>query len=179
MKKIVYYVATSVNGYISGTNEDISLFIQQGESINKYFEDLKSYKTVIMGRKTYEFGYKYGLPKGQPAYSSMKNYVFSESLNLDNCHSDLVIQQATFDNIMTLKSTSETDIYLCGGGEFAGWLFDNELIDIIKLKLNPIVLNEGVSLFESIKKSKRMKLIDNQTFSDGMLILTYELSQSD
>ncbi len=176
MKKIVYYVATSINGYITGANEDISLFIQQGEGVDKYFEDLKSYKTVIMGRKTYEFGYKYGLPKGHPAYSSMKNYVFSENLKLDNCHSDLIIQPPSVENVNALKSISETDIYLCGGGEFAGWLFDNELIDIIKLKLNPIVLTEGVSLFESIKKPRSMKLINNEIFSDGMSILTYDLN---
>lgn len=77
MKKIIYYVATSIDGFISGLNEDISGFLPDGNGVQKYLDDLKEFKTVIMGRKTYEFGYKYGLKPGSPAYPHMDHYIFS------------------------------------------------------------------------------------------------------
>ncbi len=67
MKKIVYYVASSLDGFISGPNDDISMFQTAGLGVEKYLSDLQNFGTVIMGRKTYEFGYLYGLHPGQPA----------------------------------------------------------------------------------------------------------------
>ncbi len=76
MKKIVYYVASSLDGYIAGINDDISTFIPDGKGVEKYLSDLQSFKTVIMGLRTYEFGYQFGLQPGQPAYPHMQHYIF-------------------------------------------------------------------------------------------------------
>ena len=48
MKKIVYYVATSLDGYIAGEHEDISMFVAGGDGVDKYLADLANYATVIM-----------------------------------------------------------------------------------------------------------------------------------
>jgi dihydrofolate reductase len=58
---------------------------------------------------------------------------------------------------------------------FAGWLLDHGLIDQLKIKLNPIVLGEGVPLFGNSKTAAKWKLSDKQSFEDGMQILTYDL----
>ena len=84
MKKIVYYVASSIDGFIAGTNDDISKFILEGKAVEKYQSDLLNFKTVMMGRKTYEFGYKFGLIPGQPAYPKMEHYIFSNNMTLSN-----------------------------------------------------------------------------------------------
>ena len=44
MNEIVYYVAVSLDGFISGPNEDISKFASHGKAVDKYLEDLKKYK---------------------------------------------------------------------------------------------------------------------------------------
>ena len=50
----------SLDGFIVGPEDDISGFTADGAGIDHYLEDLKDFDTVIMGRKTYEFGYKFG-----------------------------------------------------------------------------------------------------------------------
>ncbi len=173
MKKIIYYVATSLDGYIAGENNDISQFILQGESIEKYQSDLKNFNTVIMGRKTYEFGYQYGLEPGQPAYPNMTHHIFSNSMRIKNLSENVKIEKLGVDRINEIRQNSSSNIYLCGGGKFAGWLLENDLIDQLKLKLNPIVLGSGTKLFDSSSASKKWELTNTESFSDGLQLLTY------
>ena len=175
MNKIVYYVGISLDGFISGPNEDISKFASNGEAVEKYLKDLKDYRTVIMGRKTYEFGYKYGLKPGQPAYGHMEHFIFSDSLTLSELADSVHIEKPDIPRIREIRNNSETDVYLCGGGQFAGWLLENELIDILKVKLNPIVLGEGVNLFGNSSFQSQWDLIEHESFKEGIQILTYKL----
>ena len=174
MRKIIYYVASSLDGYIAGNNDDISQFILQGEGVEKYQSDLANFETVIMGRKTYEFGFQYGLKPGQPAYPNMKHHIFSNTLKIDNLSEFVKIEKLSVDRVNEIRQNTKTDIYLCGGGEFAGWLLENGLIDQLKLKLNPIVLGSGTKLFGSSTANESWKLTNKEAFSDGLQILTYD-----
>lgn len=174
MKKIIYYVASSLDGYIAGRNDDISQFILQGKGVEKYQQDLSTFETVIMGRRTYEFGFQYGLQPGQPAYPNMEHYIFSDSMNIKDLANTVHIEKKSIQRVLEIKESSTTDIYLCGGGDFAGWLLDNGLIDQLKLKLNPIILGEGIRLFGNSKSTHKWKLVDTESFDDGLQILTYE-----
>lgn len=174
MRKIIYYVASSLDGYIAGKNDDISKFILQGEGVEKYQADLANFGTVIMGRKTYEFGFQYGLEPGQPAYPNMEHHIFSNSLKIDNLSESVKIEKLSMDKVNEIRKTAKTDIYLCGGGQFAGWLLENGLIDQLKLKLNPVVLGGGTKLFGSSTANESWELADKESFSDGLQILTYD-----
>ncbi|MEM6804903.1 MAG: dihydrofolate reductase family protein [Bacteroidota bacterium] len=173
MRKIIYYVATSLDGYIAGKNEDISQFMQQGEGVEKYKADLVNFGTVIMGRKTYEFGYQYGLKPGQAAYPHMEHHIFSNSLKIDTLADTVYIEKLNIDRVKEIQQQAKTDIYLCGGGEFAAWLLEHGMIDQLKIKLNPIVLGGGTKLFGSSTISKNWELAETEAFSEGLLILTY------
>tara|TARA_R110002096_G_scaffold231766_3_gene421489 strand:- start:8195 stop:8725 length:531 start_codon:yes stop_codon:yes gene_type:complete len=174
MKKIIYYVASSLDGYIAGKNDDISQFILQGKGVEKYQQDLSTFETVIMGRRTYEFGFQYGLQPGQPAYPNMEHYIFSDSMTIKDLANTVHIEKKSIQRVLEIKESSATDIYLCGGGDFAGWLLDNGLIDQLKLKLNPIILGEGIRLFGNSKSTQKWKLVDTESFDNGLQILTYE-----
>jgi len=175
MNKIVYYVAVSIDGYISGANEDISGFVAEGSGLEKYLNDLKEFKTVIMGRKTYEFGYKYGLKPGTLAYPHMDHYIFSSTLSFENPDAKLKIKELDIDEIKKIRDQSKTDVYLCGGGDFAGWLLEREMIDILKVKLSPLILGNGVKLFGDSKKDYLLDLIQTEQFDNGLLMNTYSI----
>lgn len=175
MGKIVYYVAISIDGFISGPNDDASGFTAAGDGVAQYLEDLKGFQTVIMGRRTYEFGYKYGLEPGQPAYPHMQHYIFSKTLRFENQSTQLAICDIDLEIIKDLKQQSESDIYLCGGGMFAGWLLENEMIDVLKIKLNPLLLGDGIRLFGMSQKCYQLKLLQNEVYTDGLSILTYQI----
>lgn len=175
MRKIVYYVASSIDGFISGLNDDISGFVGTGNGVDKYLADLENFDTVIMGRNTYEFGYKYGLKPGQPAYPHMKHYIFSKNLKLENPHQQVQIKNVDLAEIDKLQREEGTDIYLCGGGQFAGWLLENKKIDTLKLKLNPLILGEGIKLFGNSSSNYKLELVNSSVYENGLQIMTFRI----
>jgi dihydrofolate reductase len=175
MRKIVYYVASSLDGFIMGSDEDMGKFITSGTGVSQYINDLQRFDTVIMGRKTYEFGYRFGLVVGQKPYPLMKHYIFSNKLILNKPQDGLWVCKLDIETILALKKEEGTDIYLCGGGELAGWLLENGQLDRVKLKLNPVILGEGIRLFGNSKKAYKTELIDSNTYENGLQIMEFEL----
>ena len=176
MKKIIYYVASSLDGYIAGPGEDISRFIMEGEGVKQYQADLANFQTVIMGRKTYEFGHQFGLKPGQKAYPHMNHHIFSDSMQLDDTAEGLFVEKMSAERVAEIRDAAATDVYLCGGGQFAGWLLDLGLVDRVVLKLNPIVLGGGVPLFGESQKAVAWTCKEVRSYEDGMQIITYDLA---
>ena len=176
MRNIVYYVAASLDGFISGPDGDSSGFAAGGNGVDQYLKDLQKYDTVIMGRNTYEFGYKFGMKPGDLAYPHMEHYIFSDNLKFETKAEALHLRKLNLDHIYELRSQKGSDIYLCGGGQFAGWLLENEQITHLKLKLNPFISGEGVKLFGSSTKFYKTELIDSNLYDNGLQIMTYKLN---
>lgn len=177
MRKIVYYVASSLDGFICGLDEDISGFVGTGNGVEKYVADLANFDTVIMGRRTYEFGYKFGLKPGQPAYPHMTHYIFSDTLKFDNADPKVQVKKIALQEIETIQRKEGSDIYLCGGGQLAGWLLDNRKIDILRLKLNPLILGQGVKIFGNSKQTYQTELLTTDVFDNGLQIMTFNIKR--
>ncbi len=175
MRKIVYYVAASIDGFIAKRGDDISGYVGEGNGVEKYFNDLATFDTVIMGKNTYEFGYRYGLKPGEAPYKNMKHYIFSNRLTLENRDPSVFICRREIEIVKKLKEEDGSDIYLCGGGEFAGWLLDHRQIDILKIKLSPLVAGDGTRLFGKSVRSFIAELIDTARYDNGLQIMTYQL----
>lgn len=175
MRKIIYYVAISIDGFIAGPDDDISGFAHQEELVDKYLNDLKGFDTVIMGRRTYELGYKFGLEPGQVAYPHMRHYLFSKTLHFENPSDEVTVCDLDIDIVKNLKAEEGTDIYLCGGSQFAGWLLNHQLIDVLKVKLNPLLLGKGIPLFSGVESRHTLKLNHDEAFPEGFFIKTYDI----
>ncbi len=175
MRNITYYVATSIDGFIAGPNGEIGNFVGEGSGVDQYLQDLQRFDTVIMGRHTYEFGYRFGLTPGQAAYPHMEHYIFSNTLHLENPDTKVHVVKPQLETIRQLKQAEGMDIYLCGGGQFAGWLLEHELIDYLKIKLNPLILGSGIRLFGGTKKEVITELMDSKSYDKGLQMLSYRI----
>lgn len=175
MRKIVYYAAMTLDGYISVPNENIEGYVHEGSGLDQYLNDLKKFDTVIMGRKTYEFGFKFGIEPGMPAYEHMDHYIFSSTANYENKHEKIHVVKPEIEKVKELKATSGSDIFLCGGGLFAGWLLENEMIDLLKIKLSPVIFGDGLKLFGNSKKEVKLELSDLARHDKGLVLLSYNI----
>ena len=175
MRTIVYYVAATLDGYIAAPEENIEGFVSEGSGLDKYMKDLNDFSTVIMGKNTYEFGFIFGVIPGLPAYQHMEHYIFSESASYPNKHDLVKLVPRDISIVQKLKQSQGGEIYLCGGGIFASWLLENEMIDLLKIKLSPIVFGAGVKLFGPSTKKVKMELLQEEKHDFGMMMLTYKI----
>lgn len=172
MRPIIYDVATSLDGFIAGPDGDISQFPFEGKHVTDYQDRLQSYDTVIMGRKTYEFGYGFGLEPGARAYPHMKHYIYSSSLDLPERADVTRVDKNFTDHVSSLRQEKGGAIYLCGGGAFAGLLLKAGLIDRIRLKLAPVVLGRGTPLFDNASHDG-FELAVSKSYDYGVVYLEY------
>lgn len=175
MQPIIYDVAVSIDGYICGPGGDISTFAQEGPVVEDYMARLATYATAVMGRRTYEFGYRFGLQPGRNPYSHMKTYIFSRSMDLPDNGEVTVLRTGNTQWICDLKSSSDGPIYLCGGGAFAGSLLSMGLIDRIRLKRAPVILGGGVRLFGDAAASPGLQHIETREYADGYMFQEFSV----
>ncbi|MFP3325577.1 dihydrofolate reductase family protein, partial [Planococcus sp. SIMBA_160] len=77
----------------------------------------------------------------------MRTVVFSDTLELPEQAEISVLRSPTPEAILSLARNASGPVYLCGGGDFAGWMLDHGLIDRLILKRTPCVLGSGTPLF--------------------------------
>ncbi len=77
MREITYYVAASLDGFIAHEDGSLDGFEGYDEVISDFLADLKTFGTVVMGRKTYEVRLKEGKTSPCPA---MRQIVLSRTM---------------------------------------------------------------------------------------------------
>ena len=177
MRSLIYDVAVTLDGRISDAQGGVAGFLQSGDHVDAYRARLEQYDTAIMGRRTYEFGYRWGMRPGDKPYPHMEHYVFSSTLQLPAASQVKVVRTDAVAFVSNLKAAPGGDIYLCGGGALAGALLSARLIDRIVAKLNPAVAGAGVSLVAD-SVGAELALVDARTYASGVVQLTYDVASS-
>lgn len=175
MQPIIYDVAVSIDGYIAGPDGDVSKFAHDGPVVEDYYARLASYSCAIMGRATYEFGYNFGLEPGANPYPHLETFVFSGSIVLPESCDVEVVSDDPSDFLNRLRQSQTGPIYLCGGGQFAGSLLANGLIDYLRLKRAPIVLGGGTPLFDTSYCPGELLCINTKHFDNGYVFQAFEV----
>lgn len=176
MHPIIYDVAVSADGFISGGNEDISAFPTQGRIVDDYLERLAGYRTAVMGRATYEFGYRFGLEPGTNPYPSAKTIVVSRSLELPPESEVSVLPRLDRNWIDDLRRNSDGPIYLCGGGNFAAAMLGMGGLDVLRLKRAPIILGAGKPLFARLDSPPKLQFVSQTDYGKGFLFQEFRIS---
>jgi len=176
MRKIVYDVATTVDGFVSHTDGSVEGFMMDGEHVTDYMQRLAGYDTVLMGRSTYEWGYRFGLTPGSLAYPHMTHLIFSKTLRFEQSDKLRIIADHPLAVVESLKKGAGSDLYLCGGGAFAGFLLEHGLIDRLILKQNPVIFGHGVRLFGASTRKVSLRLDATKLYANGVALLEYDIA---
>ena len=176
MRRLVYDIAVSVDGFIADERGGFDGFLFEGDHVEAYQQRLAGYDTVLMGRSTYEAGYAFGMKPGERPYPHMRHIVFSRSLELPADSAVEIEMPRDAEFVEALKKEDGSDIYVCGGGKFASWLAEAGLLDMLILKMNPVVLGAGTPLFSSSVAG--LKALDSYRYESGVILLRYAISSS-
>lgn len=174
MRKLKYYVASSLNGFIAREDDSFDYFVAEGEHVPDYLESLNSFDVVLMGRKTYELGLRVGVTD---PYPNLKSYVFSRTIKESPNEKIKIVSENAVELIKELKNETGKDIYLCGGGELAAILFRENLIDEVILKTHPVLVGSGIRLFSETIRQVDLEFISSKTFRTGVVVLHYRVKK--
>ena len=176
MRKLTYYVAASLDGYIAGPGGEYDVFDASQPVIDYITEHVPetlpdparaalgitapgtTFDTVLMGRSTYDVGLPHGLTS---PYSDLDQIVFSTSMDrtLDERVRLEVSDPARI--VEELKAQPGLGIWLCGGGRLAGALLDQ--IDILTIKRQPLVMGGGRPMITGTFSPQHFELVDRET----------------
>ena len=175
MKKIILYIATSLNGYIAKANGSVDWLedIPNPHNENYGYNDLlDSIDTTIQGNNTYQQIISWGI---EFPYKNTVNYVLTNNRNLtDNQHVNF-IKEKHIEFIKNLKLKTGKDIWLIGGGKVNSLLLNNGLIDEIHQFIMPIVIEDSIKLFDSVKEDLSLKIVDTIVYKSGVIRYRYKV----
>lgn len=169
--KVILYMAISVNGIIARENNDTSWVSQtEWESFRKTTQKVGN---IIIGRRTFDVAVREG------------DFPFEGSFNVVCTSKDIVNKWG--DNVVFVKSPQEAlkvledrgfDTAMVGGGGNLNSQFMKEnLVDEIYLDVEPIVLGEGISLFEDADFEAKLALIETTKLSGNEIQLRYKVEK--
>lgn len=172
MRSLKYYIACTVDGFIAHKDSSVEGFIYEGEHVADYLKSFDSFDTVLMGRKTYEFGLNLGVTN---PYPTMRQYVFSCTMETSPDENVTLVSEKIVEFVKELKNEDGKDIYLCGGGKLATTLFADNLIDEIILKINPVLFGSGIPLFSDVINQTNLELTNSKIYNNGIVSLHYQV----
>jgi len=169
MRKIVLFIATSIDGYIAGKDGNTDWLYTDGDFGYREFYD--SIDTTLMGYNTYYFIKHF--PRFP--YPDKTNYVFTRTKRKPDGNPVELILGDVVNFTKKIKKRAGKNIWLVGGGKINSLLLNANLIDQMIISIHPVALGQGIKLFkdESLKKL-HFSLIGHKVFERGLVQLTYE-----
>lgn len=190
MRKLTYFVACSIDGFIGDESGDAAfmypfvdeqflefLKTEYPETISAAgrralgLDDLpnRRFDTVVQGRASYDVALKEGITS---PYAHLREYVASRTLGESPDPHVEIIAADLVAKVRELKAENgELGIYLCGGSRLAGELLDE--VDELVIKTYPIVLGTGMPMFGSGFEVSEFVLDEVRPFRNGVLVRTY------
>jgi dihydrofolate reductase len=175
MRKIKLYIAASLNGKIAEKDGSVDwLYVKENDDevdfgYEKFYESID---TTVQGSKTYKKVESWGIDF---PYPDKKNYVITRDKNLRSNKNVEFISENHIDFIRSLKNKKGKSIWLIGGGQINTLLLNEGLIDELNLFCMPIILTDGIDLFEGLPKRTDLKLIESKTHDTGAIEMKYQI----
>lgn len=169
MRHVVLGLGITIDGYIARLNGAVDfLFMPKDYSMAPFF---KTIDTTIMGRKTLDAALQMG---GSFGGSSMASYVLSRSQPAGERDGLVFTNESPAALIRKLRKRRGKNIWLMGGGELARDFLKADLVDELYLGVVPVLLGEGIPLFPSGFPQRDFALVENKSYSKGLIALKYK-----
>lgn len=147
MRKVILYIAQSLDGFIAEPNGSIDWLRSFDDNDEDYgYQTLmQSIDTVIMGMATYH-QLTTELAKDNWPYTDKQCFVFSHRL-LPKNEQVTFIKEDVIDFVEGLRQTTGEAIWICGGASIVNQLVKAKLIDEYHITVIPLLLGQGIRLF--------------------------------
>lgn len=176
MTKTIYYVASSLDGFIAGPNDELDWLLQFGmEPYAAHYERfISGVGAIVMGSATYEFI----LGEGADAWTyEMPAWVLTTRDLPTVAGADIRFASGSLEDVHAELSSAAAgkDIWVVGGGALAAQFHALGLLDEIHVTYMPVALGAGKPLFPVSEVTSALEVLDTTPFAGGAVELRYRL----
>lgn len=187
MRKLVYYVAVTLDGRIAGPQGEYDFYPQGDEEQAAAYSSWMNarcpetvptvarealgladtpharFDAVVMGLGAYRPALDEGITS---PYAHLRQYVVSSTLAADIDPAVTVVADDPVGFVRDLKRQEGRDLWLCGGGRLAGALLRE--IDELLVKSYPVVAGAGIPVFEGEFDPTVFQVAERTAFTNGV-----------
>ena len=131
MRRIVLYIAMSLDGYLADPAGDVDWLTGQDpswEGDGGYSDFVRTVDTVILGRRTYD-QITNELSPSQWVYADRQTFVFTHR-PLPSCENICFTERSPIALLDELQAQEGKDIWICGGAQIIRTLMEDDRIDV-------------------------------------------------
>lgn len=176
MNRIVtIHLVSSVDGFIATKDNSINWFETRDfyeagveevtpEAIAQFLSSIDCY---IIGARTYELTLQIGWPYGDTRTVVLTHQNFkSERSNVESYRGDLK-------TLLNERLSNCKNIWVAGGARVARDFIEQGLADDLRLSILPIMLGDGLRLFDQMGSERLMHLKKSTAYQSGLVELWY------
>ena len=189
MRKVVLFAHISLDGFAGDIHGGLN-FLTYDDELQKYADEVvTTVGACLYGSTTYQLMESYWpteLNNPNASTHSLEHaqwvqdipkIVFSTTLNDVTWNNTTLIKKNIVEEVELLKQQPGKDLVIFGSPGLAKYFMKLGLIDEYKLTLHPVILGNGVSLFNSNLTISSLKLLETRTLRSGVVTLHYEVDK--
>ena len=165
------YIAVSVDGYVASTDGGVAwLDPFQAESYG-YGDFIQQIDAIVIGRATFDQTLEFG----DWPYHGKSTYVLTSRPIEAPPPQTIPWQDGAAKLVEHLRGMfPQRDIWLLGGPMTIHAFRELGAVDAYELYVMPVLLGDGIPLFQASDSTTRLRLTDHHAFADGVVKLVYE-----
>jgi dihydrofolate reductase len=140
-------------------------------------EEALGAEALLLGRRSYEwFAKRQPTRPGEWAdrVQQLPKYVVSTTLKDPEWDNSTLIAGDVVKQLSELKQKVDGEIIVYGSYQLVRTLIEQDLADELRLFVFPVVLGTGARVFDGIRNTKPMRLIDTRLVAEGLVFYAYE-----
>ncbi|NJK93950.1 MAG: dihydrofolate reductase [Bacteroidales bacterium] len=188
MRSLVYFMHASLDGFVAGPKGELNWATVDGEIFEFVSTMTAQADTALYGRVTYQMMEAYWPKAGEKPnagkhdkehsiwYKNVSKVVLSKTITETGLKNTKVISDNLLENINSLKQSGDggsKNILIFGSPGASHSLIKLGLIDEYWIFVNPVLIGQGIPLFKYITDKVNLKLLENKTFTSGVVALHY------
>lgn len=186
MRNLIFFMHTSLDGFVAGPNGEMDWIRFDDDLFDFVGTMTDKADTALYGRGTYEMMQGYWPTAGDKPnaskhdkehsawYRQVSKIVLSRTLSGEGLDNTTVISDQLAETINRIKNQDGKNILIFGSPRASYSILGLGLIDEFWVFVNPVLLGKGMPLFNNVRETTKLKLVESKTFSCGVIALHYE-----
>jgi dihydrofolate reductase len=182
MRKVIYSMGVSLDGFIAGPDGEIDWSAPDEELHRFHNQQTRELGAHLCGRRLYEEMVYWETADQNPSaaeyelefariWKSQPKIVFSKTLEKVEGNARL-LRDGVGEEVAKLKQQPGKDLSV-GGAGLASTLIKLGLVDEYRLFVSPVVLGGGTPYFPALDERINLELVETQTFGSRVVYVRY------